>query len=528
MKTIEVNDVCAVEHVSIPIPEEGGVVILRGTNGCGKSTTLLAVDRLATGREHNLTPRDGAVRGEVSGGGVTLRIGKKITRTGELEFESLESRLSVAEVVDPGLKGPEENDARRIRALVQLAGVKPDVKLFYPLFDDVKTFDEVTKGKSLDTDDILVMADRIKRAIDEAARSAEGQANVEKAKAAACKESASGISLNVEVDDAKLQTLLEDAIRHDQMLQSQASSARERNAEITAARDKIAETTGHGESLESLRDRESGAKACMLSAQEMVDQKKVDIAKLQAELKELEAASDLADEKWSSLSQQVGQAELFEETIQGLKDTVALGELALPTDRQLSDAFDSVANCRASIESGVLARRANEQISKGKIHAAKELDGLKKAESLRESAKRIDEVLSDQISKLGVALTVKAGRLVTKTGRGTTLYADLSEGERWKMALDIAIEVVGTGGILAIPQEAFESLAPSNRELIKEHVHGKGVVFITALVTDGPISAAIESKEYVPQDPRLDKASLPLWPDDDTPSDRPGTDGFER
>ena len=40
--------------------------------------------------------------------------------------------------------------------------------------------------------------------------------------------------------------------------------------------------------------------------------------------------------------------------------------------------------------------------------------------------------------------------------RSATFYADLSSGERWRIALDIAIQAVGTGGLLVIPQEAWE------------------------------------------------------------------------
>jgi hypothetical protein len=496
--TIELTDIGPVEHLTIPIPNEGGVVVLRGTNGSGKSSTLRAVDRLATGKKTiELTSRDGTPRGEMSGCGITLRVARSITRTGELECESLDGRLSVAELVDPGLKGAEENDGRRIRALAQLAGVKPDVGMFQLLFDDSKTFAEVTKGKDLKTDDVLILADRIKRAIDEAARGAEGVANIEKAKAAACKESASGINLNVETDDGKLQAWLENAIRHETTLTAKLTAATTRNAEILAAQQKIAESRGDVESAESIKVSLEMSRCSMVSAQNNVSGQKVLIKemmdRMNADLKELESTSRLAEEKWIGLTRQLANAEQFEVTISDLKMTISAGELPVPDAASLSSAAEAVSKCRASIESGILARRANEQLDKSKTHAALELAALTKAESLRNAAKRVDEILSEQIASLGVALQVKAGRLVTRTRRGETLFADLSEGERWKLSLDIAIEAVGDGGLLSIPQEAYESLDPTNRKLIANHVCGKGVVILTAESTDGPLRAEIDT-----------------------------------
>ena len=377
--TIELTDIGPVEQLSIPVPDDGGVVVLRGANGTGKSSTLKAVERLATGKKDiALTARDGVQRGEMSGCGVTLRVAKSITRTGELECESLEGRLSVADLVDPGLKGADEADAKRIRSLVQLAGVSPDVKIFHQLFDDGITFDEVTKGKNLDTDDILVLADRIKRAIDEAARTAEGQANVEKSKAAACKESASGINRNVETDDDKLQKLLEEAIRHEQMLATKLGNSIQRNHQIEDAKRKIGEAKelAGGISLEEATKRFDEARDSVMIADGAIEQKRKEsesiILKLREEMKELESASKLADMKFDAASRELESAKRFEETIQSMQSIAAEGSITGPTNEEIEAAQDAVANCRASIEAGVLARRAEEQLVKANGHAAKE------------------------------------------------------------------------------------------------------------------------------------------------------------
>ncbi len=103
------------------------------------------------------------------------------------------------------------------------------------------------------------------------------------------------------------------------------------------------------------------------------------------------------------------------------------------------------------------------------------------AKELREKAKQTDEVLSEIVSEIpSCPLRVIDGRLVTDTKRGATFYSDLSAGERWRIALDIAIQAVGTGGLLVIPQEAWEGLDPANRTAIDAQAKAAQVVVLTA------------------------------------------------
>jgi len=87
-------------------------------------------------------------------------------------------------------------------------------------------------------------------------------------------------------------------------------------------------------------------------------------------------------------------------------------------------------------------------------------------------------------------LRVEAGRLVRATRRGATYFSDLSHGERWRIALDVAIEAVGQRGVLVIPQGAWEGLDPDNRAAIADHVRGRGAVVLTAEATNGEAVSA--------------------------------------
>lgn len=75
MSSVVIENVGAVKKVEIPIPEGGGVVVLRGRNGRGKSTALQAVQAAARGTG-GLPLRDGSAKGRVEGLGVKLSVGK--------------------------------------------------------------------------------------------------------------------------------------------------------------------------------------------------------------------------------------------------------------------------------------------------------------------------------------------------------------------------------------------------------------------------------------------------------------------
>lgn len=78
---------------------------------------------------------------------------------------------------------------------------------------------------------------------------------------------------------------------------------------------------------------------------------------------------------------------------------------------------------------------------------------------------------------------------MTTTKRGETFFNDLSAGERWKIALDVAIDAVGERGLIPLAQEAWEGLDPVNRRLIADHVRGRKVTVITAQCDAGELRA---------------------------------------
>ena len=158
IEEITITNVGPIERASFPFIREGGVIVLRGPQGAGKSITLDALNAAATGKGR-VPVKDGELRGEVNAFGVTMTIGKSTRRSGEPEVVSLEGKLSAADLVDPGIAAPEAADARRIKALIQLANVKPSAELFHKLIQGGREeFEKLVTPATLESDDLVVMA----------------------------------------------------------------------------------------------------------------------------------------------------------------------------------------------------------------------------------------------------------------------------------------------------------------------------------------------------------------------------------
>jgi hypothetical protein len=104
--------------------------------------------------------------------------------------------------------------------------------------------------------------------------------------------------------------------------------------------------------------------------------------------------------------------------------------------------------------------------------------------ALREAAKGIDTVLSEAVAKTGSPLKVEAGRLYVDSRGEKKLFAELSDGERWLLALDIAIDALGDKGFIGIPQWAWGELQPANKKAIAKRLRDRGVCGYAIQATD--------------------------------------------
>ena len=107
-------------------------------------------------------------------------------------------------------------------------------------------------------------------------------------------------------------------------------------------------------------------------------------------------------------------------------------------------------------------------------------------------------MLNGLLAKTGAAIRVDGGRLVTDTAkRGETNFHELSDGERLKLILDIAIATAGEAKVIGIAQGYYEGLDPRNRQLIDETVTAKGILALGARATLGELRAERFAAEAV-------------------------------
>lgn len=479
MSNINLRDVGPIKDASIPVPANGGVVVLRGQNGSGKSLALGAVENLVTKGNIAVPVRDGASTAEVSAFGAVVKMGRRLSRSGELEVASLEGRFSITDIVDPKIQDPDAADSKRIKALVQLADVgKPDVETFrdaIPVIDEYPNIEHIISNSN----DLLSCAGAVKRELEKESRTVATTAERKAAEAKACEFSAKDVGLTAPSDKDLLNDELEGAIRDQQSLKttyaSETRATQARNEAQMAFQ--MASEEYDGKPVSELETSLSATTAQYESIT-------ATIRDLESQLK---TAKETQQTYWHAkqlAERDLKHAEEHINTVKTLQAVIDKPVEITVTDELLQDAQFRVLAARESVETGVKVRNALELNTKALTLRQEANENTRKADDLRESAKATDNVLSDAVQRLGCALRIRNGRLVTDTDRGEELYADLSKGEKFKVAIEIAINVVGRGGVIVLDQEGWEGLNPANRRLIAEQLEGSGVVMVTAQCSD--------------------------------------------
>lgn len=126
----EIENIGPIKAVKIPIPIGGGLLVMKGRNGAGKSTVLNTFER-ALGKDVKLSKNERAVGSGhfESPFGVSLKVSQTIRKTeedGGLTVEVLDDEFQIADLVDPREKDQAAADRRRLKALLRVAlGKRP-------------------------------------------------------------------------------------------------------------------------------------------------------------------------------------------------------------------------------------------------------------------------------------------------------------------------------------------------------------------------------------------------------------------
>jgi predicted ATP-binding protein involved in virulence len=490
MKSAIAKNVGPVSECSIPFPQEGGVVVFRGHSGSGKSQLLNAIDA-AHGGKRKVPVRDESTGAELDGWGVRLVVGKSKRVTGAAEVHTLDSRYDISGLIDPGIESPEAADSHRVKVLVGLVGAKADPSLFYPIVGGAHQFDAIADPSTVNADNLLLMAARFKRDLEAASRKKSSEATNAHNRAEAARKSAEGVDATEECNASVLQAEFEQAVAEKSRIEQEALSASEaiRRTEQAQAAIEKAKAEYTGDSVAVAAERLNGAREELDACDEALAilRRAVD----EAERKQLAQRSVVRQAEIA-----LGRAEDHERTIAAwLKQIEASGDVAPVPPSKLLTAKSAVDVARERVEYGVRIRQAIADLA-----AAEKLESQRKfltaeSDALREAAKSVDDVLAQVMAASGVDLRLKPVntemRLTLPTDRGNELFAELSDGERTKVAVEIAIKAVGRGGLIVLQQRHWQDLQPS----VQAEVHGlcvkAGVVLYTAQVDDGELRAEV-------------------------------------
>jgi hypothetical protein len=466
---INIRDVGPIQSVTIPVPADGGVVVLRGRNGAGKTIALSAVDALT--RENGGTPkaraREGSLGGTVEGLGRTIKISAaRSTTRGELAVTALGDEIDVAALVDPGLKDVAAADRARIRAAIGLAGARCGIEAFGDLVGGVETLRTLVSPNATRTTDPVDMADAVRRDLNALALDHEKKASVAETSAAGLRQAAG--DHGEMIDENAVRAEAEEATAAKRELEQRAKLAKE-GAEKRAAAQKALDEAGGAPDVEAAEDEFNEALAAHAEAE-----KSLHFA--DATLRDARSALDSARKTAARIAI--------------AKVAIESASITAPTEAELvaaSERLRKAHEATARIGQQRQAQAQRDEAAKATLAAAQHTVD---AQALREAARGVDDVLASVLAdSMPESLRIIDGRLVVADDNRKRFFADLSEGERWRIALDMAISALGESRILAISQVAWEGLDGEARAEIHAHAKAQKTVIVTAEADHGEVGA---------------------------------------
>lgn len=479
-REVLIEDVGPIKHLHFAAPP-GEITILRGRNGVGKTQALAVVDAL-TGGPSKLTGRDGTTSGTARGFGMKISIGRggANRKSGELEVESIEDRMSIDQLVDPGLKDPVAADGKRIRTLVQLAGKTPSLSLFEHLLPEGRLV-ELVPEEAAQASDLVDMASRTKRALEAQARKKEDEASGLRRDAEAKLATTNGVNLNAPCDRIELQNALTAATERWSRLRQQRQSgqdAEKKRADDLVKLEEAREAVRDLQSVEDCEGKVARANDAVRLSREKVDRLKRELAEAEGHLRTFQVALQAE-------TQILDSAKARRTTIAALEGVVSSPLPTSPTQEEVDAAFAEKVDAATAVEVGVQVRDAQQRVVQAGQITEKAEAAAEAAAELRDAARGTEDVLSQIVAEMGGAFKVNSELrlIVPGTERGEEYFSELSHGERWKLAITVAIEAfrrTDKPGLLAIRQEAWEGLDGVNRRLVAEAIEGTDLSVITA------------------------------------------------
>lgn len=474
------------------IPEEGGgIVVLRGSNGSGKSHSLSAF-RTLLGADGKLVRNDEADEAVVEGFGSKVKMGRSQRRTGdvsEIGVEHIECDFSILDFVDPAVPDPAARTEHRIKALVRLSGAKVPFADFESLVPQHEAYPPIPLDDARKIGDTVDQAAKFKRIVQAEALRIEKLSAESRRQQGICEAAIGGVDVTTEpASPQDLQDAYAKAVqKHTSLLDQAAASDRVKQSRLKAheelAKARLAYT---GPTVEEAESSHAAAMQAVTDAGERVRALEQELLKARSAQQTAMADSRMAAERLESAKRHVDMLASFEAAVK-------TQDVPRPTEEQIQHANLVVEQSRKDIESAAVIRHALTKKSQADSHATEASQHERRAELLREAAQGADAVLSRAVKCVG--LCVKHGELF-HTGDGVEEVFDrLSDGERWKVAIRIASERVGAKGdgtrLIVVDQVGWQDLDPNARDYINDLCVMEGVWILTAECSRGPLRQVI-------------------------------------
>lgn len=500
-ESLTIRNIGPIPELTIRVPKTGGIVCFKGPNGGGKSTAIAAVDASLGKKGNKLEKQKGALKaGTVeTPWGTRISIGQVARFSGELSVTTLDDEFSIADLIDPKEKDDAAADRRRAKALLRVAKAEAKPELFHGVVDDRALFDEVVSPESIEGDDVVQMASKIKRDFEAASRLKEQQSEHFTNEAVAIQKSLEGVAVDAVFDMDVLKQRHESAVA----FLSEQRLAVKQYSDAVYQSDLLQKKIAQAESADKcdFDDLKRIANGVVQQEKEL----KIEAESIQQRLIALESRKieikgmlDSGRSKYEWAVGKIAQGESDAQVLADLRERVRQYSAIPAVDAEhVAKAEDAVENARNLLTDAEISERAKSRLGSLGECRAKATKYKQQSEQLRDSAKATERVLSDLIGSLGTPIEVDfddkgSARLIVNHPRwGRTYFSKLSKGEKLSMVAKIAIQAAGHGGVFTIPQEFYEGLDPANRELLAAELKGSGVVAITAECSGGDLRAEV-------------------------------------
>jgi len=460
-----------------------GLYKLTGAKATGKSTILKSL-QLLQGHKVEVTIHDGEMEGHVAGWGVVAPLGPRRRPSGELELETLEG-ATFADFIQPQGKTGPTRDKACIQTLVQLTGVKADPSDYYELCGGREAYKKLGVDA---TDDPVVLAKRVKAKLEQLARDANTEANVETGHLQSIQAQLEEVDPNASDDLDALMAARDQAKDAFDRLCDKQYAANERDALIAKAREALEREKKEydGPSTEeAARDRDR------FEAEYHVCKAKVD--DLEALLARAKVEMRQAADKVESAQQAELQAAKHERTIAAWEKTIA-EPLEHVSQEELDEAQEAVTEAIAAYNLGVKVRDVRKAAEKAEQHANAAGEAKDRAEQWREAASQTFPILTQRLQTNEILIEQVEGeaRLMVKhpTRRKKVFFneeGDLSEGQRIMVAIKELLPRVKKPGLFDVPQHVFAGIQPADRKELHEFAVQHGIYLWGAVIDDGEL-----------------------------------------